>query len=276
MSSLTSHKIYRDPDAAWWELRTSTNSDNCYRSHSHDEYSIGIVDAGWTTFQHPGGPNFIGPGAVVLIEPGVVHACNPKPAQRWTYRMLFIQSGWLHEAMERHWATSEPVHQLEFPARCSTEVQVGMAVDKLCRPSADMTRQLATGLPVLLSSLAQAVVTGAGIAVATELAPAEALLREENGLNLSVSALADACGMTPSRFIRLFRKHHGLTPGDYLQNKRVNEARSLLGKGLSISEAAYAMGFADQAHFHRTFKARHAMTPGHYRDPCLISNDADV
>ncbi|HEY1151488.1 MAG TPA: helix-turn-helix transcriptional regulator, partial [Pseudoduganella sp.] len=76
-----------------------------------------------------------------------------------------------------------------------------------------------------------------------------------------------ACGMTPSRFIRLFRKHYGMTPGDYLQNRRVNEARSLLGQGMSISETAFAMGFADQAHLQRSFKARHAMTPGHYRDP---------
>jgi AraC-like DNA-binding protein len=265
MSSLTSHKICRDADAAWWELRTSTNSSDCYRPHTHDEYSIGIVDAGRAMFRHPAGPTSIGPGAIVLIEPQVVHSCNPSAMQRWTYRMLFVQADWLHQAMAGHWAMPEPVQGLEFLTRCTTDVNVGMAVDKLCRASADTTELLLTELPTLLSGLARPV-AGANATVAAELVPAELLLRAENGMGLSVNALADACGMTPSRFIRLFRKYYGMTPGDYLQNKRVNEARSLLGKGMSISEAAFAMGFSDQAHLQRTFKARHAMTPGLYRD----------
>jgi AraC-like DNA-binding protein len=266
MSTLTSHKICRDADADWWELRISSNSNDCYRPHTHDEYSIGIVDAGWTTYQHPDGAACIGPGAVVLIEPHVVHSCNPRARQRWNYRMLFVQADWLHAAMARHWGLPEPVPGLEFLAPCSTDADVASVVDTLCRPSDGMTAQLAAGLPGLVSGLARPVAALAGPAEAAELAPAEALLRAEDGMSLSVNALAEACGMTPSRFIRLFRKYHGMTPGDYLQNRRINAARSLLGQGWPISEAAYAVGFADQAHLQRLFKARHAMTPGHYRD----------
>lgn len=265
MPSLTSHKICRDADASWWELRVSTNSSDCYRPHTHDEYSIGIVDAGTAVFRHPEGPTAIGPGAVVLIEPQVVHCCNPKDLQRWTYRMLFLKADWLHEAMSHHWGM--PVQRLEFLTHCTTDLAVEMAVHSLCLASPDMTRRLAAELPPLLASLARPAAARTNAAVPPELAPAESLLRLEGGAEPSVKALADACGMTPSRFIRLFRKHYGMTPGDYLQNRRVNEARSLLGQGMSISEAAFAMGFADQAHLQRTFKARHAMTPGHYRDP---------
>jgi AraC-like DNA-binding protein len=271
MPALTSHKIYRDAHAPWWELRVSRNSNDCYRPHTHDEYSIGIVDAGWTVFQYPDGAACIGPGAVVLIAPNVVHSCNPRAMQRWNYRMLFVQAEWLHQAMGRHWGWPEPVRRLAFPAPFTTDAKVAVAVSRLCRPSASMTRQLAAGLPALLSGLAQPAAAHAGFSEAAELAPAEALLRANNGMNVRVNALAEACGMTPSRFIRLFRKHHGMTPGDYLLNRRINEARSLLGKGLPISEVAYAMGFADQAHLHRMFKARHAMTPGHYRDPVTSS-----
>lgn len=109
MPALTSHKICRDTDASWWELRVSTNSSDCYRPHTHDEYSIGIVDAGTAVFQHPEGPTGIGPGAVVLIEPHVVHCCNPSDLQRWTYRMLFLRADWLHDAMSRHWASRSRV-----------------------------------------------------------------------------------------------------------------------------------------------------------------------
>lgn len=265
MPSLTSHKICRDADASWWELRVSTNSSDCYRPHTHNEYSIGIVDAGTAVFRHPEGPTAIGPGAVVLIEPRVVHCCNPEDLQRWTYRMLFLRADWLHEAMSRHWGTA--VQRLEFLTHCTTDPAVEMAVHSLCRASPDMTQRLAAELPPLLATLARPASVRPDAAVPPALAPAESLLRLEGGAEPSVKALAEACGMTPSRFIRLFRKHYGMTPGDYLQNRRVNEARNLLGQGMSISEAAFAMGFADQAHLQRTFKARHAMTPGHYRDP---------
>ena len=104
------------------------------------------------------------------------------------------------------------------------------------------------------------------------MAPAEALLRTEAGLRLTVNALAEACGMTSSKFIRQFTKQYGMTPGDYIQDKRVNGARSLIGKGMSISEAAFAMGFADQAHLQRSFKQYHAMTPGRYQPHSLNSS----
>ena len=43
-----------------------------------------------------------------------------------------------------------------------------------------------------------------------------------------------------------------------------DSARRLLAEGSALSEAAYAMGFADQAHLQRAFKAHHSMTPGCY------------
>jgi transcriptional regulator GlxA family with amidase domain len=100
--------------------------------------------------------------------------------------------------------------------------------------------------------------------VPDELAPAETLLQTDPSATMRVGDLARACGMTSTKFIREFKKHHGITPGDYLQDKRVNGARRLIGEGLPLCQAALAMGFSDQAHLQRAFKAHHAMTPGLY------------
>jgi len=81
----------------------------------------------------------------------------------------------------------------------------------------------------------------------------------------TVRDLAEACGLSSTQFIRRFQAAFGLTPGRWLQNQRVNGARRLLAQGLSLADAAHAMGFVDQAHMHRAFKARHAMTPGRYQ-----------
>lgn len=270
MSSLTSHKICRDTDAPWWELRISTNSADCYRPHTHDEYSIGIVDAGQAMFRHAGDTVRTGPGTVVMIGPQVVHSCNPVEIERWSYRMLFIRADWLHAAMARHWGTSHAVEGLEFLAHCVNEPLVTKAVHLICTASAETSSYLAGELPRFLADWARPVTEAAQVEPAGVLSPAEALLRSDDGISMSVNALADACGMTPTKFIREFKKSYGMTPGEYLQDKRVNGARRLIAMGTPISEAALEMGFADQAHLQRAFKARHAMTPGRYRPSVQI------
>lgn len=268
MASLTSHKIYRDADAPWWELRVSSNSSDCYRQHTHDEYSLGIVDAGSSTFRHPEGTTQLTAGTVVMIEPHVPHSCNPKATERWTYRMLFIQAAWLHSMMARHWQTANPAAGLEFLARRVDLAKVTMAVDQLLSISPGMSAQLSEKLPRFLSDWTRPVTAATRLPLPLELAPAEALVNAAPEVALNVRGLAEACGMHPNKFIREFKKHHGMTPGDYLQDRRVNGARRLIGMGAAISEAALDMGFADQAHLQRAFKARHAMTPGRYRlDP---------
>lgn len=58
-----------------------------------------------------------------------------------------------------------------------------------------------------------------------------------------------------------------MTPGAYRLNLRLNGARRLLAQGVALADAAHAMGFADQAHLQRSFKAHHALTPGRYAQP---------
>lgn len=265
MSSLTSHKICRDTDAPWWELRISTNSADCYRPHTHDEYSIGLVDAGQALFRHAGNTVKTRTGTVVMIGPRVVHSCNPVDIERWSYRMLFIRAGWLHAAMAKHWGTLEPVGGLEFLTHCVNVPAVTKAADLICSASADTSRYLTAELPRFLSEWARPKNAAGDRPLAGLLAPAEALLCSDEGMSMTVNALAEACGITPTKFIREFNKSYGMTPGEYLQDKRVNGARRLIASGMPISEAALEMGFSDQAHLQRAFKARHAMTPGRYR-----------
>lgn len=276
MASLTSHKIFRDADAPWWELRVSTNSSDCYRQHTHDEYSLGIVDTGSSTFRHPEGTARLTAGTVVMIEPHVPHSCNPQPAERWTYRMLFIQAAWLHNMMARHWQAEGPACALEFLARRVDLAKVTMAVDRLLTVSPAMSTHLSEELPRFLSNWTRPATAGARLPVPLELAPAEELLSAAPQTALNVRGLAEACGMHPNKFIREFKRHHGMTPGDYLQDKRVNGARRLIGMGAALSEAALEMGFADQAHLQRAFKARHAMTPGRYRSEPANRNAAGL
>jgi AraC-like DNA-binding protein len=47
--------------------------------------------------------------------------------------------------------------------------------------------------------------------------------------------------------------------------RRLDDARMRIVRGRSLSDVAFEAGFADQAHFSRTFKGAFGLTPTRYR-----------
>jgi AraC family transcriptional regulator len=84
--------------------------------------------------------------------------------------------------------------------------------------------------------------------------------------SLSLCALAQLVGYSPDHFARLFKRSFGLSPYQYVLERRVERAKTLLrAKSCSIVEVAMRCGFASQAHLHSAFKARTGATPGTFR-----------
>lgn len=81
---------------------------------------------------------------------------------------------------------------------------------------------------------------------------------------IRLGALADLVGLSPFYLLRLFKRVTGQTPHSYLQQIRVTRAREMIAAGMSISQAAFSSGFADQSHFTRNFKSAYSTTPARY------------
>lgn len=260
--------MVRHPQMPWLELRETRQSLDCYQTHSHAEYALGVVDAGEAVLQTPVGLHPVRAGAVVLLCPGQPHACNPWPHQRWSYRMLFIEAAWLHAQLH---APDAPIPlagapAVHFAAPTVHDPAAWAALDALCQPLTPQTDVAGWRRELLcfLSRWARPGVATQGQPAPSVLSPALALLAGPTERPLSVAGLAQACGLSTAQFIRRFKSSFGLTPGEHLLNRRVNQARALLAQGQAIADAAAQAGFADQAHLQRAFKARHAMTPGAY------------
>ncbi|PKM04947.1 MAG: AraC family transcriptional regulator, partial [Gammaproteobacteria bacterium HGW-Gammaproteobacteria-5] len=86
---------------------------------------------------------------------------------------------------------------------------------------------------------------------------------------VSLDDLCRLSGYSPGHLVRVFRQTYGLTPHAYLINRRIQHGQTELKRGVSIAEAALNAGFADQAHFQRTFKRVVAATPNQYRQPSV-------
>jgi len=83
---------------------------------------------------------------------------------------------------------------------------------------------------------------------------------------ISIEALAGIVGLSMYHFARAFKQSEGLTPHDYLVQRRVRRAQELLAStDLPLSEIALASGFSDQSHCARRFREHVGITPSSYR-----------
>ncbi|UPK68090.1 AraC family transcriptional regulator [Chitinophaga filiformis] len=74
---------------------------------------------------------------------------------------------------------------------------------------------------------------------------------------------ASAHNMSLSTFKRWFKKNVGCSPGQWMIEKRLQQAKYLLQhKGLSVKEACYRSGFEDVSYFIRRYKQAFGHTPG--------------
>lgn len=63
---------------------------------------------------------------------------------------------------------------------------------------------------------------------------------------------------------RQFKKHTGLTLRNYILERRIFHARTLLSTDLSITEVCHQSGFSDYANFIRSFTKTVGISPGKY------------
>ncbi len=91
-------------------------------------------------------------------------------------------------------------------------------------------------------------------------------LQKNYQLDVSLQELAKRFDISLRSFNRRFRQAAGKTPLQYLQEVRLEQAKSLLKlSNLSIAEIAFAVGYQDTSYFSSLFKRINTITPNEYR-----------
>lgn len=80
--------------------------------------------------------------------------------------------------------------------------------------------------------------------------------------NLSLTALADRFGMSPSYLSRFIKDQLGYGFNEYVTAKRVEKAKALLESGLSVNEVYGKVGYNSALSLRRAFKHLQGVTPG--------------
>jgi AraC family transcriptional regulator len=162
------------------------------------------------------------------------------------------------ELIEKRGGTDPTLQHIAMALRAG--VQTGAALDRMYGEA------LSTALAVHLLREYGAAALGPkrqyGGLPREKLVRAVEYIQDQLDADLTVSGIAQAVGMSPDHFTRLFKKSTGQTPYEYVVEARVRKAKELLTTGkFTISEAAYHVGFVDQSHLTRHFKRVFGLPP---------------
>jgi len=241
----------------------------CYAKHAHDTFSIGVITSGRTTYVNKTSRERIGPGTVVVMNPGDVHACNPIGDEPWAYRMMYVDRTWL-ATLQQEWGCGANTDFRPFSATMSTAKALYTGFNRFYDILTDektepLHRQCAA---VAFFEQVQQTLDAAPLAQREgnrRLERAAEFISDHCTQAVKLEDICNAANISPSYLIRAFKQHYGMTPHAYLLNRRIQRARALLRSGGAIADVAIATGFSDQAHFQRVFKQFIAATPGQYR-----------
>ena len=82
---------------------------------------------------------------------------------------------------------------------------------------------------------------------------------------LNLDFLSHMCFTSKFHFLRLFKKYYGVTPKQYLTDKRIEIAKELLRKGTNVTETCFATGFESPSSFSTLFKFRVGLAPAEFK-----------
>lgn len=266
-----------EPRAAW---RMDTR---CLLDH----LVVGIA-SGRGSFVVGGETIAVVPGDVVWIAPGVPHALEGfAPAMTSPY----LHGDLCYRPQVSHWDFTIPggmtdlaaFAPLMHPPLLHPELDRlpglhrGPAARRAIELLREVCREAARGLPhaqlrmsglfteLIAELLRGRAASAVGDAHLPLLEDAAARLRKL-GERARISDLADAAGLSPSRFRELFARHFGASPRSYGRLARIRRAKELLiGSPLSIAEVASRTGFADVHAFSKAFRASEGQPPSAYR-----------
>ena len=235
--------------------------------HTHADAFLYLVVDGACLESYGRRSRSVGPSALVFHPAGEPHATHwPGPGGRC-----------FHVEFRSEWATR--LHGQTAILETPADFRGGTPV-RLARRLFQEFRQRDALSPLVIEGLTLELVAAAsrpGTVRTTGKPPlwfarAKEMLRSRFAERLSLSAVAAEVGVHPVHLATVFRRHQGCTVGEYLRRCRVEFAScQLRTSSVPLIEVALAAGFADQAHFSRTFKRLTGMTPAEYRRAHLSS-----
>lgn len=233
--------------------------------HSHPEYVVSVNVLGRERVRLDGSAFEVGTDEVTVYNPGQVQSCTTDvpDGSAWSCVSLYLDPGAVAS-----W-TGGRVVDVARPAVHAPRLRAVLLAAARAGAGAGADRDvLAERMEVLFLALVDRTGTR------TDPAPGPRdhrvrvvmdRLRDDLTTPARVGELAADVGLSREQLTRCFTRAVGCPPYAWQLQARLAEGRRLLRRGEPVAEVVHRLGFADQAHFSKHFRAAYGTAPGRYR-----------
>ena len=244
------------------------NTSRSFPRHTHDQYGIGVIDAGGHASCSGRGPVEAGPGTFISVNPGEVHDGHAVGRRSRSWRILYFDPALMRELLTDVSGSDRP---FEFTRPAFQDESLRSAFEESFRRAFDRDRD-AAGMAIetawlgLIAGLRAHSLASAPAesCAAPDIRRARERLDADPAASVSLGDLARECGLSRFQVLRALRRAFGLPPHAYLLQRRLALARRLLRSPVSLAEVAVAAGFPDQSHLTRCFTRQFGVPPARY------------
>lgn len=246
----------------------NARSARSFSRHTHDQFGLGIVDAGGHSSWSGRGQVEAGPGSFITVNPGEVHDGRAVGGLPRAWRILYLEPGALGAL--RADVLDGAGAEFEFQAPVFADGVLRACFERAweftCHGATiDSTRACETAMLTLIGGLAA---HGRARRIHSRFSPDIRRAREridaDPAAPLTLAQLANEAGVSRFQLIRGFARDLGLSPHAYIVQRRLALARGLIRAGHALADVALASGFCDQSHLARCFTRQFGVPPRRY------------
>jgi AraC-like DNA-binding protein/quercetin dioxygenase-like cupin family protein len=225
-----------------------------------DAYVLSAVTGGRGSYRHHDGRvQPIGPGTFTVVPPGVPHWYGTAPGGRWTETFV-VFTGPLFDTL-----AAGGVLAPDGPRRPRPAPSIA-ALRTLLRARPRSARAAERQLLALADWLLDTEEPGGGPVLSDPIAAAAALLAGDLGARVDLPAVAGRAGLPYDVFRRRFAREVGESPLAFRNARRLRAAAQLLRMtDMTIRQVARTLGYTDEFHLSRRFRAHFGVPPRDYR-----------
>jgi AraC-like DNA-binding protein len=237
--------------------------DHAYPPHTHDAWTVFIVDDGAIRYDLDRRERAAERTMVSVLPPHVVHDGRPATSHGFRKRVLYVETSVLGEEL------------------------IGPAVDRPAILGGSLRRDVARLHDALgcvddtleaetrLAFVAERIRAELGAPPGEPAAASGAVLAERLRAfldahlfePLTMAAATTELGARPTQLARAFSQAFGIAPHAYVVGRRLDAARDRILGGQPLADVAAEVGFYDQAHLTRRFRRFLGIAPGRFRTP---------
>lgn len=236
------------------EIKRCKNNPHEYKSHIHNELSLGYIIEGSTDLSLNDKTILYESGDGVIIPPLMTHRCAPRDIKHWAYVMLFVDPGYYSDV--------ESFSQAKKLTGDQARKLIGFIDQLLTETIPDTLENILIELLLEFGDKDISETTATDTSDIAEMIH-DYILKHVNEV-ITLEKLQQITGLNKFSIIRNFKKLYMTTPAAYHLQYRVAEAKRLLSKGVDVFDICEELRFYDQAHFIREFKKMYGITPGTY------------